>query len=222
MGLAQPSPVSGGLGRGPRFVGYASVLAFVVLLGASMMLYPGGTWTDTGTTSYRFFENFFCDLTHETGLNGLPNRGAIYAKAALVAMAPGLFVFYLALSRSFAEGASKRTSAVRGMGTLSAMALVFVPLTPSDHFAALHTVASLAASVAGLVALSVYAVGSGGSLRRGWPAFGLLAIVSIDVVLYVQQVRTNGPTPILLPALQKVAALWLLAWMLALFRPRSA
>lgn len=217
MGLAQPDrPSAGGL----RTVGYLAVAVFVVLLGTSMVLYPEGTWTDRTTTSYRFFENFFCDSTHAHGLNGMPNPGAPYAKAALVAMAPALVLFFVCLARTLVARPG-RARAVHALGILSGVALVFVPFTPSDTFGALHAVPSLTASCSGLLALLLF-------LSAAWrePGAGrafamgvvLLLIASVDVALYVHQVRTNGPTPLALPALQKVAAAWLLGWMLVLFR----
>lgn len=210
-------------GRNVRsLVGYLSVLAFVALLGVSGFLYPGGTWTDSTTTSYRFFENFFCDLTHETGLNGMPNTGAIYAKAALIGVAPALWLFYSALAERIPTAHAGWQRAVRGFGILSALGLLFVPITPSDRFALLHTAAALSASVAGLLGLLAFAISARRSSKDVLPALCLLLMVTVDVVLYVQQVRTHGPTPVLLPALQKVAALWLVGWMLVLFRPRPS
>ena len=204
------------------FVGYLSVFAFVALLGVSAVLYPGGTWTDSSTTSYRFFENFFCDLTHETGLNGAPNPGAVYAKAALIGVSPALLLFYLALADRVPSAPSGARTLVRGFGVLSALGLLFVPITPSDRFALMHTAAALSASVAGLLGLAVFALLARRSPKQGLPALILLLMVAVDVALYIQQVRTHGPTPILLPALQKLAALWLVGWMLVLFRPHPS
>ena len=200
-------------------VGYLSVFAFVALFGWSMVLYPGGTWTNRQTTSYRFFENFFCDSTHSHGLNGLRNAGAVFAKAALVSITPALGLFFFCLARVRPE-ALWTARFIRGCGVLSALCLVFVPLTPSDTFATLHAVFALAASAAGLAGLLGYLVVVRNNGRAAVPGIVLLVLVAVDVLMYVQQVQTHGPTPPALPALQKVAAGWLLGWMLVLFRKR--
>ncbi len=53
----------------------AALVAFVVLLGSSMLCYPGGDCFDASGTHYRFWQNFLCDLLLVQAMNGQPNLG---------------------------------------------------------------------------------------------------------------------------------------------------
>jgi hypothetical protein len=51
----------------------ATLALFVVLEGAAMILYPGGTCWDPAAHGHRFWENFLCDLEWSVARNGMPN-----------------------------------------------------------------------------------------------------------------------------------------------------
>jgi hypothetical protein len=82
----------------------------------------------------------------------------------------------------------------------------------------LHQVSVLSASTSGvaaalLAASAPAASGTGRWLRiLAWAALGTAAL---DAGLYAEQVFFPKACAVLLPALQKLAALWILAWMLA-------
>ena len=62
-----------------------ALVVFVALLGAAMACYPGGDWVDTGSSGYRFWDNFLCDLLFTEAINGEANIAGS-ALAALAAM----------------------------------------------------------------------------------------------------------------------------------------
>lgn len=70
----------------------AALVAFVALLGTSMLCYPGGDCFDASGTHYRFWQNFLCDLLLVQAMNGQPNLdGSILATlAAFLLMVFGL------------------------------------------------------------------------------------------------------------------------------------
>lgn len=74
-----------------RLLGTA-LAAFVVLLGSSMLCYPGGDCFDASGTHYRFWQNFLCDLLLVQAMNGQPNLGgSLFATlAACLLMVFGL------------------------------------------------------------------------------------------------------------------------------------
>jgi hypothetical protein len=195
----------------------SAVVGFGGLEAAAMCLYPGGTWWDATARGHRFWENFLCDLEWRVALNGEPNPwGSQLARAAMLLLLSGLVPFWLAVPRLLG-GASGR--AVRALGLGSAAATVAVVLMPSDRFGALHGVMVLVAGVPGLaaVALAVRGMAQGEPRPRisAWVGAAMLAAALVDFVLYASHLvgHTNG-TP-LGPALQKVALLLLLAWMVA-------
>lgn len=211
--------------RGPRrtpsqgqHLAAASLLACTgigaALLAIAMALYPGGTWIDPQAQGHDFWRNFICDLTHATALNGAPNRGATPAQAAMLVMVPALGLFWVLVPRLF-EGRARLGTAIRMMGLVSVAGLVAVPLIPSVPYGLLHSIAVLMASVPGLMAATLSVLG-----LRARPALRLLGAVTllagaVDAALYTRGVLVPAPTPVVMPALQKVAALGLLTWMAA-------
>lgn len=205
----------------------ASALGFVALMAPAMALYHGGTWIDPRAEGHDFWRNFFCDLLHEHALDGQMNvAGSRFATAAMLALVAGLWPFWL--STAWLVGRGRLARVVRVAGVTSVVGLVAVPLTPSDRFGALHGVAVLVAAVPGLVATAGATAGlfgSGAQVTRaearalGAIAAATLVTAAIDATLYARHMASAGAqTPTALPALQKVAAMCLLAWMLGVAR----
>jgi hypothetical protein len=205
--------------RWNRWAGYAlsaSALGFAFCLGWAAFLYPGGTWCEPQKAGYDVVRSFFCDLLHTRGLNGAPNPGAPLARAGLLLAGVAFIPFWLGTPRALGLGA-RRALVIRGLGGSSALLCLAVALTPSDSWPTLHQIAVLSASttgvVAALLAVSAPAARRGRWLRRlGWAALGTAAL---DAGLYAEQVFFPKPCATLLPALQKLSALWVVVWMFA-------
>jgi hypothetical protein len=187
--------------------------AAVVLLGAAIAAYPGGTWLDRRAGGHDFWLNFLCDLTQPVALNGASNAaGAALAQAGMLAIVAGFVPFWLLLPGLFPD-APRLGAAVRASGLVSVVGLLAVPLTPSLRLGSLHSAVVLTSSVPGLAAATLAVAGLRGSpALRGLGAATLL-VAAVDAALYAHQVLRPGPTPAALPALQKAAALGLIAWM---------
>jgi hypothetical protein len=182
-----------------------------------MALYPGGTWMDRSARGHDFFRNFFCDLSAGVALNGAPNPGAWCATAAMVVLALGLFHFWLILPQLFARR-GRHAARIRRLGLLSAAVLPLVPLLSSARCGSLHAAVIFLAAIPGIgaAALATRALWASPRARRphGYLAAGMLAVSLIDGALYAVHVASGSAVPPLaLPALQKVAALLLLACM---------
>jgi hypothetical protein len=146
-------------------------------------------------------------------LNGASNStGAALALAGFLAGAAAFVPFWLLLPLLFRD-VPRLGAAVRAAGLISVAGLLAVPLTPSLKLGLLHSAAALTASVPGLAAalLAIAGLGSAPALR--WLGAGTLLAAAADAALYTHQVLRPGPTPAALPALQKIAALGLAAWM---------
>ncbi|AKT43975.1 uncharacterized protein CMC5_082130 [Chondromyces crocatus] len=198
--------------RGLAWVLLSGVLGTGALLGSAMALYPGGTWLDPQAPGHDFWRNFFCDLTQPVGLNGMSNRGAVLGQVGMLGLVFAFVPFWWLLPRLFPEAASLGRG-VRWAGLVSVVGLVAVPLLPSLRFGLLHTAAVFTACVPAFVAAGCAVVG----LRR-WPwlrGLGAVTLLSavVDAGLYARGMLLRGPTIVLLPALQKVAALGLFGWM---------
>jgi hypothetical protein len=208
-----------------------AVAGFVWLELAAMHAYPGGTWWDRTTRGARFWQNYLCDLEWRVALDGEPNPvGSRLAQAAMLLLVAGFVPFWWVLPRLFTgaragPGTRALGRAVRGLGIAGVAGMAAVSLLPSDRFGALHGVAVI---VAGVPALSAALLAAFGLLRgeprprvAGLLGASTLAFAMLDFLLYARTLSLGalgglgGPGPMLLPAIQKVAVLLLLAWMAA-------
>jgi hypothetical protein len=198
---------------------FVCVAGFACLEVAAMSLYPGGTWWDTTTQGHRFWENFLCDLEWRVALNKVPNPvGSRLAMAAMLVLVAGLGAFWFALPAVFAAPAPRGAHAVRWLGITSTAGALAVVLMPSDRFGALHGVTVLTAGVPGILAaglaIRVLAVGEPRPPIAAWVGASMLAFGFVDFALYAWHFLTHTEGTILGPALQKVALILLLAWMI--------
>ena len=194
----------------------AVALAVAVLaLVAAMLLYPGGSFTAPATPGYDLLRNYLCDLTRARGHIGLANPGAPFAQAGMIVLAVGLGAFWQLAPRLLSR--PRLASPVRATGTLSALALLAVPLSPSLRFPHLHTIAIFAAAIPGLFALALVAHGVLARARR-WPLLAVLTVVFLvasatTAALYlILLAGVPFPERWPLPTAQKLAGVALLLW----------
>ncbi len=192
----------------------AAMGAGVVLLGAAMAVYPGGTAMDRGALEHSFWRNFLCDLTEAVAVNGSPNPlGARLARGALAAFGVALACFWWLLPSALdRRGGRALTLSIRGLGTVSVLALVAVPLVSGPA----HMVAVFASSIPGLGAAILATVAC--ARARVWPlllpAAATVAAGAIDSVLYARSYLLHPRIVVpALPAFQRLALLAMLAWM---------
>lgn len=190
------------------------LLAFAGLVGAAMLRYPGGTWTNPKEQGHRFWTNYLCDLLQPTALGGAPNASsARLARAGMVGFAPGIAAFFWVLTTFFVDR-SALALAVRAAGVIAGLGLVGVALTPSQQAPKLHAVSVLGAAVVGLAAAVASVVG----LVGAQPTLALLGgttlvVGAVDTALFAHEVISKGPSRVATPVLQRLATLCALAWM---------
>ena len=196
-----------------------SWLAFVGFTALSMRLYPGGNWVEPRAAGHRFLYNFFCDLTQPVSLSGVDNRlGSAFARVGMWCFALALGAFFWLVPFLFTGRVSARVRVwVRGLGLGAVLGVALVPLLPSQRFGPFHGLLALTAAGLGTLAalLAVVALWRGqGSVRfLGWLGALALAVGVFDAALFAQHLSDHAPTPLLVPAAQKVAAFLLSAWM---------
>ena len=115
---------------------------FVGLTVAAMFLYPGGSFNDTGTTGYSFFNNFFSELGFLRTKSGAVNTpSAVLFIASLTMAGGGLVFFFLAFPQFFVEMKdSKRIMSLVGSvaGVLSGLCFIGVAWSPADVLLDFH------------------------------------------------------------------------------------
>ncbi|HEX4403792.1 MAG TPA: hypothetical protein VH560_03120 [Polyangia bacterium] len=198
-----------------RRLGGTIVLAMIVvgcaLLALAMHRYPGGTEIDRHCVGHSFWLNFLCDLTGEQALNGAPNGGHVFARAAMMAFAFGMGAFWLILPAEF-SGHRVVAAVVRVGGALSVLGFLSVPIAPGPW----HAVAVFMAAIPGVIAagVSLYATVRfvDDRLLMGG-AIASLAATVVDSVLYAARVMDDYRScPPSLPVFQRLTLIFVLVW----------
>ena len=197
----------------------ASVAGFTLAMGVAVTGYPGGTWIDRTSVGHSFWGNFACDLLRTTALDGRPNAYPRVAAAGMLVLLAGLVALWFAVPRLFANR-RRLGLAVRVLGTVAALAMLAVPFTPADRHGALHGLAVTVATVPGLLVAALTTAGMLAA-KGGVRSLGVLGAVTVaasfadSLLLYARGWVETAPFAILLPALERVSLLFLLAWMTA-------
>jgi len=207
-----------------------SLAAFGGLFVAAAALYPGGNWLDPQAPGHRFFANYFCDLTQPVSLSGVSNRlGSRLAQLAMLSFGAALAGFFWLVPLYFGPNA-RAVARVRGIGEGAVLSYLVVPFTPSKLFGEVHAWLSLFAGALGLTAAlcAVWALLRLPGVARALGVLGALTLAAgtFHAVLFVHYLHDRDPAPLIVPAVQKVTALLLIAWMLGvawltLSRPRE-
>ncbi|HEY3498095.1 MAG TPA: hypothetical protein VGK73_25525 [Polyangiaceae bacterium] len=194
---------------------------FLVLHALAALVYPGGTFCDPSADQYRFWGNFFCDLTQPVTQRGADNsRARLFAEASFVCFSVALAPFFWVLGGRMGRSLGRVT---RVSGLISALGTNVIAWLPSRVSPELHQLAVFSAALPGLLAVScgVYGLLGRGSVPSTRPlalrvsrVLGVLALVfgAADAAYYAYAVGAPG-CHVWLPALQKVAALCLIGWM---------
>lgn len=200
------------------------LVLFSFAIGAAMGAYPGGTHLDPTQAGYDFWNNFWCDALRNPALNGEPNvRGARMASIALWVLSAGLLPFWgmaAELSVPRVEAASAARTAIRWLGTCAMLGMMGVTVLPSDQYPFVHGLLVSVAGPLGILAAAL-AVIKGHSSRRVPGIASLLGGLSLfsalsNLLQYARQFwLAAAPWPFL-PALQKVATLFFLSWVVTL------
>lgn len=196
----------------------AAVVAFLILFATAASTYPGGTWFNRATVGYRFWENFLCDLEWRTALNGLPNPGASTMQGAMFALAAGALPLWLVVPTLF-SGKRLLGRLVRGLGVLSVVSMFATAFITSELSPFFHELAVICAGVPAALAAALATVGLARSGRRTRThavlGGAMLAFGLADLALYALQIAVPGTASVAIPAIQKVALFFALAWMIS-------
>ncbi|HRI65637.1 MAG TPA: hypothetical protein PK156_15425 [Polyangium sp.] len=206
--------------RKASFFLLSCLVVFIVLIAVAMVLYPGGTWANRSSTGHDFFRNFFCDLTAAKALNGKPNPGANYAKAGMFVFTLGLIPFWMLIAGVLRQFRARLSKTILALGSISSIAAALVPFVSSQRFGNLHPLLVFLAGVPGILAggLSTYGLVKTKTRSRIPARLAVLTVVLVvlDGVFYAIHVATGYEVhPIFLPAMQKLGALSLVAWMVS-------
>jgi hypothetical protein len=192
-----------------------------VFLGSVLLaiaLYPGGTWWDPKHHGHHFWENYLCDLLHRRSLSGLSNLvGARVATAGLLILGLGIVTAF-SLSKEAIPSRKQLGRRIAWCGSLGTLLLSSAILFPSDAHPKLHAAGVIAGSIPTILAFAVLV----GALllepvTTRWlraVSLGLLVLSVSSLSLYVWNVLFKGPSLRISPAIERVATIVLLVWLL--------
>jgi hypothetical protein len=188
---------------------------FVFLMARAALAYPGGTYCEPALAEHSFWGNFFCDLTSEVTRRGEDNqRAGASARAGFVCFALALAPFFWLMGPMVRRRARHL---VRGLGVLSATATILLAWMPSILSPVFHTSLVFTAAIPGLVAATVAVVGLAKNGFRTVAALGALGLAFgfANAAGYAWAVVHRAACTPWLPAVQKLAAIFLCGWMAA-------
>jgi hypothetical protein len=191
----------------------AGLLAFVLLAALGASAYPGGTYCEPDADAYRFWDNYFCDLTSAVTRWGEDNaRGAALTHTAFTAFAVALAPFWWLVG---ALSSPRAGAVVRWLGVPSACAVAALAWLPSTASPRLHTTMVLVAAVPGLAAATLGAVALflGPHRALGWLGVGTLILGALNTGGYAWAVAHSVACLPWLPVVQKLTGVGLVAWM---------
>jgi hypothetical protein len=114
---------------------------FFVLTLLAMLAYPGGSIADPHAAGYAFFDNFFSDLGQTHIRSGASNAASLVLFCvALVGMAFGLALFFIAFAQFFARSRAGRVLGFVGIGAglVTAVCFTGVAATPWNLYLQAH------------------------------------------------------------------------------------
>lgn len=79
------------------------IVVFVVLYVFAATLYPGGSQADINHIGFDWVHNYWCNLTNELAINGVPNPARPYAMVAMMILCCSLTIFFIQFARQFAQ-----------------------------------------------------------------------------------------------------------------------
>lgn len=218
-----------------------SVLLFSVLVGAAMSAYPGGHAWDRGAPGHDFWRNYLCDLQRVRAYSGAPNPVSSWlTRVAMVTLSIGFLAHFWAVTRDAwwvtrALGAAGtgplgarppalgrgRGRWVWALGVVSATSCGVVGLLPNDAYDLVHNLAIALGTLTGFtaVALTFPALRRAGARWLVGVGWILVAVASVDFVLYVDHLIRPGPGTPWIPALERISLLLVLTFLLMAHGP---
>lgn len=201
-----------------RVLGLSAVVSFV-LFALAAWAYPGGNHFDHHAAGHDFWRNAICDVARATAVGGRPNPvGSVLARLAMVTMAIGVGALLWSLPCRFASR-PRLGRVVRVLAAFTVPATIAVALLPTDRFGMLHGVVVMLAGIPGAVAAGAAAYGllHAPDAPRSVVFFAVatLAVTVMGLSSYGAELLFGGPSRPEVPALERVASLLVLAWMLS-------
>ncbi|MFK7824120.1 MAG: hypothetical protein AB8G05_08185 [Oligoflexales bacterium] len=135
---------------------FFSISGFYSSYGIAINLYPGGTWKDSSTIGYSFWNNYLCDALQQPALNGYPNPGSDFGLASYGFLLLTLVFWWTILAKLTESQSKRRANVIRISAAMSCLGFVGTIVFPAEaRLLGAHFTATISAVLAGLAATLV-------------------------------------------------------------------
>lgn len=133
----------------------ATGICFLLLTGIAMLMYPGGTMTDSHQHGYAFFSNFLSDLGRTSTPSGQDNLvSRLLFLIALIMGAFGITLLFASFTQFFAIPGTARWLSRLGAvcGLVTSLCFIGVAIVPLNRYGQLHNLFLYTASLTFIIA----------------------------------------------------------------------
>ncbi len=181
------------------------ILIFMGLYIYSANLYPGGSQADINSVGFDWFNNYWCNLMSENGMNGLKNPARPVALIAMIILCSSMTLFFFQFANYFVKNRNWKMT-IKIAGTLAMLSAVFI-------FTRLHDVMTTILSICGVIGI----IGIISALHKNkMTFFKVSGIICMALVGIINLFYYNENLIKYLPLVQIVAFILILAWTVGL------
>ena len=188
-----------------KFLPTIGILFFIGIYFYASKLYPGGSQIDVNSVGFDWFNNHWCNLMREYGLNGAINPAKPIAIVGITILCISMIIFFFQFANHFEKNRNWNLS-IKISGTLGMLSAVFI-------FTKYHDIMTTILSISGTVVI----IGMIRALHNNHQTFfktiGLfcILIVALNNFFYYNQNLIKHS-----PVIQKTAFIVILSWTISL------
>lgn len=161
---------------------------FVFFTVIAMIFYPGGTFLNSNTVGYRFWENYFSDLGRTVARNGEPNAiSNICFAIATIVTGLSLIPFFFAMQDFFRHDPKSKAygQIIVILAIPMAISYLLVGLGPADTMRLLHYGAMFIAFILTIIALLCLIIAIWRSKQYPRRYIGLNATIILIICFFI-------------------------------------
>lgn len=188
-----------------KFLPTIGILVFIGFYFYASKLYPGGSLVDVSSKGFDWFNNHWCNLMRENGLNGEINHARPIAITGITILCVSMILFFFQFANHFENNRNWNLS-IKISGALGMLSAVFI-------FTKYHDIMTTILSVCG----SVVIIGMIRALHNNhhtyFKIFGFfcILIVGLNNFFYYNENLIKYS-----PVVQKIAFILILSWTISL------
>ena len=181
------------------------ILIFIGLFVYSASLYPGGSQADINSVGFDWFNNFWCNLMLENGLNGQENPARSIAILSMIVLSSSMTLFFFQFAMHFVRNRVWKMI-IKITGALAMLSAAFI-------FTRYHDIMTTILSVCGVLGI----FGIIRALHKNNLTFFKISGIVCMILVGINNLFYYSENLIeYLPVTQKITFILMLAWTVGL------